>query len=231
LILLVVLALPSIGQPRACAGAPDVISAEVRTYDIFIDHKKSGQSTLAVTRYSDGTETASTDAKLSVSWTVFRYVYEFHGQERWHRGRLEQINSRAVDGGRRLSLAAMRTGHGLAVSKQGGPAAAIPDVQTTTAYWSQPAVEPATTSLKILDADNGKIYEARFQCLGQEELTISSRPVACSRCRLSGGVAVELWFDAQGLLVRQVGMEDGHHTELRLISIQQPTPALATRLP
>src|SRR5689334_3196647 len=61
------------------AAEPEVVSAETRTYDIFVDSKNSGQSKLTITRYSDGSESVSADAKVTVSWTVFSYVYEFHG--------------------------------------------------------------------------------------------------------------------------------------------------------
>lgn len=213
------------------AAAPEIIAVESRTYDIFVDHKKSGQSTLKLTRYSDGTEIASTDAKVTVSWTVFTYAYEFHGQERWHRGRLVELNSRVIDGGRHLVLSATRTDRGLSISKQRGAPIAIAEVQLTTNYWSHPAGEPSGSLLRILDADNGKLYDARFHRLGSEDVTIADQRVACSHFRIAGSVEVELWFDSQGLLVRQVGMEDGHHTELRLVSIQQPMAALATRLP
>jgi len=213
------------------AAGPELIALETRTYDIFVDHKKSGQSTFKLARYGDGTEIVSTDAKLTVSWTVFTYVYEFHGEERWHRGRLDALSTRAVDGGKHLSLAATRTERGLTIRKQSGSPAAIPEVQATTNYWSQPAADPAGSALKILDADNGKVYDAQFQRVGYEDLLVADQRLSCSRCRISGGAEVELWFDSQGLLVRQIGKEDGHHTELRLVSIQQPMAARATRLP
>src|SRR2546423_1532851 len=90
------------------AAEPNVISAETRTYDISVDGKNSGQSTLVITRYSDGSESVSADAKVTVTWTVFSYVYEFHGKEQWRDGHFEQLDSRAVDGGRQLSLAVKR---------------------------------------------------------------------------------------------------------------------------
>src|SRR4051812_19714188 len=110
------------------AAGPELIATETRTYDIFVDHKKSGQSTLQIARYADGSEIVNTDAKITVSWTVFTYVYEFHGQERWHQGRLEALSGRAIDGGKHLTLAATRTDRGLTIRKQSGSPEAIPDV-------------------------------------------------------------------------------------------------------
>jgi len=215
------------GADSADAAAPEGVASETRTYDILIDRAKSGQSSIPILRYSDGSEVASTDAKVTVTWTVFTYVYEFQGEERWRQGRLEQLNSRAVDGGRRLSLTASRADHGFSISKSGKPSAPSRDVQFTTNYWRLPSAVVMGNPLAILDADNGKIYEAKMESIGQEELSVAGRPIPCTGYRLKGAVEVELWFDAAGYLVRQVGREDGHQTELRLSSVQQPSVALA----
>jgi hypothetical protein len=75
--------------------------------------------------------------------------------------------------------------------------------------------------LLVLDADNGKTYDVRCENVAQEEITIGAARITCNHFRLQGAVDVELWFDAAGYLVRQVGTEDGHATELRLVSVQQ----------
>lgn len=215
------------GNAAVVAATPAVISAETRTYDIFIDGTRAGQSTLTITGYSDGSEVAVTDAKVTVGWAVFTYVYEFHGQERWLGGRLEQLSSRAVDGGRRLSLSATRGERGLSVAQSSRPPQSSVEVQLTTNYWRQPVVSSPHGELKILDADNGKLYDTKLGALGQQELTVAGKAVSCTGIRLRGAVDVELWFDSAGYLVRQAGMEEGHHTELRLIAVQQRGAALA----
>jgi hypothetical protein len=43
--------------------------------------------------------------------------------------------------------------------------------------------------------------------------------IPCTEYRLSGDVDVHVWLDAQGRVVRQQSVEDGHHTELRLTKI------------
>src|SRR3954453_7794473 len=83
----------------ALAAEPELAFAETRTYDIFVDGKKSGQSKLTIAGYRDGTETVKADAKITVNWLVFNYVYEFHDQEQWRSGVLQELTSNAVDGG------------------------------------------------------------------------------------------------------------------------------------
>jgi Domain of unknown function (DUF6134) len=206
---------------RLAAAEPMVIFAETRTYDIFVDDKKSGQSTLTITRYNDGSESVSADAKVTVRWTVFSYVYEFHGKEQWRDSRFEQLESRAVDGGRQLSLSVKRTEGGFSIATAKGKPTSAADVQLTTNYWREPAVGADAREISVLDADNGKVYEEKIEPLGQQELTIAGQRIVTNAYRLKGTLDVELWFDAQGYLVRQVGKEDGHPTELRLAAVQQ----------
>ena len=80
---------------------------------------------------------------------------------------------------------------------------------------------------------SAKFYEEAFglKRVGYEDVEVTGQRLSCSRWRISGGAEAELWFDSQGLLVRQIGKEDGHPTELRLVSIHQPIAARATRLP
>src|SRR3954467_2347308 len=87
------------GLHGARAAEPELAFSEIRTFDILVDGKKSGQSKLSIASYRDGTETVKTDAKISVNWLVFNYVYEFHDQEQWRSGLLQELSSNAVDGG------------------------------------------------------------------------------------------------------------------------------------
>src|SRR6478672_9463103 len=161
------------GAGWLAAAEPEVGSAETRTYDIFVDGKNSGQSTLTITRYSDGSESVSADAKVTVSWTVFSYVYEFHGKEQWRDGRFEQLESRAVDGGKKLSLSVRREDGGFQIAKAKGKPASAPDIQLTTNYWREPAVGAEARSITVLDADNGKLYDDKIEPLGQQEVTVA----------------------------------------------------------
>src|SRR4051812_31848945 len=197
------------GSGWLAAAEPTVVSAETRTYDILVDSKNSGQSTLTITRYNGGRETGGADAKVTVSWTVFSYVYEFHGKELWRDGRFEQLESRAVDGGQKLSLSVKREGSGFQITRARGKPTSAGDVQLTTNYWREPAVSADARTIMVLDADNGKLYDERIERLGQQELTIAGQKMMANAYRLKGKLDVELWFDGQGLLVRQIGKEDG----------------------
>jgi hypothetical protein len=232
--LMVAIALALAGKAltgRATLLAADVIATEVRAYDILIDGKPAGQSTLSLERLNDGSEVCTTAAKLTVKWAVFSYVYEFRGREQWHSGGFQQLSSQAVDGGKRLSLEAHRADGGLLVSKSGGKPTAAPLSQLTTNYWRRPAAMTNGAKLTILDADNGRTYDVSASEVGREEFSAGSVRFGADHVCLKGAVTVDLWFDASGYLVRQTGTEDGHATELRLASVQQRGPAQAMLRP
>src|SRR3954452_19152349 len=105
------------GGQSARAAEPELSFSEVRTFDIFVDGKKSGQSKLSIASYRDGTETVKADAKISVNWLVFNYVYEFHDQEQWRSGVLQELSSNAMDGGEKMSLKVSRTDTGYSIAK------------------------------------------------------------------------------------------------------------------
>jgi hypothetical protein len=118
-----------------------------------------------------------------------------------------------------------RTEGGFLVATAKGKPSVAPDVQLTTNYWREPAAGVDARAITVLDADNGKLYDEKIEPLGQQELTIGGQRIVANAYRLKGKLDVELWFDNQGLLVRQVGNEDGHPTEVRLSSVQQVSKA------
>src|SRR6478752_851866 len=110
---------------------PESLARETRVYDILVDRSVAGQSTVVIERFTEDRERATTDAKVTVSWVVFKYVYEFHGEEQWIGGEPLQLSSRAVDGGKRQSLVAKQAERGWQISKGGAAPAVVGDVQLT----------------------------------------------------------------------------------------------------
>jgi hypothetical protein len=207
--------------------SPEFLGRETRVYDIWVDRSVAGKSTVTIEHFTDGRERATTDAKLSVAWVVFKYVYEFHGEEYWIRGQPLQLSSRAVDGGKRLSLVATQAERGWQISKGGAPPAVVADVQLTTNYWRQPAAL-AAGRVSVLDADNGKIYAVRCENRGVVPVSVGGGSIPCTHFQFKGDIEADLWFDAAGYLVRYTGTEEGHPTELRLVSRSQPALALTS---
>jgi hypothetical protein len=85
----------------------------------------------------------------------------------------------------------------------------------TTSYWRAPIVV-GDQPLYLMDADRGTVYSEKVARLPAEDLTVGGQKMACQHYRLSGTMAADLWFDAQGRLVRQRTVEEGYPTELRL---------------
>jgi uncharacterized protein DUF6134 len=217
-------ALLAAGPLAASATEPDVLSVEQRTYEISVDGAKAGQSACVITTYADGLEVAKTDAKVSVGFAIFTYVYEYHGAEQWRGGRLAKVESRAIDGWKRLSLLVDVQEGGSAVSAQGARPANGPRFEMSTSFWRLPllpAPELTGRKLSVVDADNGKSHQIELQLAGREELAIGAEKSACWKYQVQGTLSAELWYDGQGRLVRQTGVEDGHKTVRQLASVRK----------
>jgi hypothetical protein len=225
-------AVASLARTAVCAFALTAASralGETRTYEILVDRAVVGQSVVTIAHGADGALIATTDARLSVSWVVFTYVYEFHGQEVWNGGRFERLASRAVDGGKKLSLNVTRSGSGFSIAPAGSRPSTAPEIGMTTNYWLLPRQTGPHGEITVADADTGKLQNCRLEQVGEEAVSTAAGPLQCAHYRLVGGVQADLWFDGQGLLVRHTGVEDGHATELRLKSLEPTPPWTAAR--
>jgi hypothetical protein len=204
---------------------------EVREFDIFVKGKPAGRSTIRIRTASDGRITANTEAKVSLSFVVYTYRYEYHGSETWHNGRLLETQSQAVDDGKRLGVRATVDGQGSRIALVGQPVQQGPILWMTTSYWHLPRIEPSA-ALTILDADTGRQLVSRLERVATETFPLAGGRAPCTHYRLIGDANAELWFDASDRLVRQKTVEDGYPTELRLARLTSPaglTQTTATR--
>jgi hypothetical protein len=53
--------------------------------------------------------------------------------------------------------------------------------------------------------------------VGDETVVVAGRKKACSHYKLTGDVDVDLWYDAEQRLIRQVTVESGHKTVMELV--------------
>lgn len=205
--------------PRVVAEPPRVVAEEVREFEICVRDQASGRSIIRIAELDDGSVVAATDVSAAVSFVVFRYRYEFHGCEKWQNGRLLQLDNRAVDNGKPLAVRARVDPAGSTIYVRGQAARPAPALAMTTNYWQLPKLAPSERTLAIMDADRGVMHSARLERIGPEELVGPGRQVFCTHYRLTGTTAADLWFDAEGRLVRQRTVELGYPVELRLIRI------------
>jgi hypothetical protein len=192
---------------------------EARLFAVQVDGKLAGECRLNCSQVG-GSETLAGSASVSVKHLLGTYHYRYAGTEVWKADRLQRLECSSDDDGKKCALQASAGETELRVTANGRTSRIKPDVWTSS-YWHMPAPAQRGAPLGLLDVDTGRVLAIRFNVLGTVRLTVAGQPIDCTQCRVSGQSEADLWYDAQGRLVRQISIEDGHRTVLELKEIRR----------
>jgi hypothetical protein len=199
----------------ACAA-----DAEQRVFTVLVDGKPAGEYRVTIRVGDDSTATMTGSAAVHVRHALGQYRYGYQGTEVWKGGRLQRLDAASDDDGKACAVRATAAADGLRVTANGRAQTVRPDAWPTT-YWQLPPAERRDQPLTLLDVDTGKPLTARLSAGGPVRLVVAGRPLEATRYRVTGQAQAELWYDAQGRLVRQETVEDGHKTVLELREVQR----------
>jgi hypothetical protein len=201
------------------ARAADV---EVRDFVIWVDGKRGGEYHMTINRQDDGSVSMTGQADVSLSFFVVKkYIYTYRGTEGWSKdGVLTSFSSTANDDGKEYTVTAVPDGNGLRVKVNGQEKMSRADVWLTT-YWRLPLPSQRNGAVPLLDADTGRDINATLQYVGVSPVNFAGQAQNYARYRLSGGVQVDLWYDATERLVREEWIEDGHKSVLELVRVRR----------
>jgi hypothetical protein len=218
---LAVLAIASPGPAGRVALASEV---EVREFSIHVGSKSAGQCVMTMTKENDGTETMSAKADVRVKILLSTYVLTCEAAEVWRNGRLWQMQSKIDDNGKKVDISVATNGEGLRVRVNGKEQATRPEIWPSS-YWKLPDPKLHNNPVWILEVDSGKEVGRRLEYVGVEPVTLGGRQQNCHHYRVTGGPSpIDLWYDGQFRLVRQLFTEDGHRTEFLLTGLRRPQP-------
>jgi hypothetical protein len=186
---------------------------ERRTFTVSVDEKPSGSHQLTIETKDDGSENVTAQADVAVKALIFSYQYAYHGDESWKDGRLLRLSTSTNDNGKKHTVAAKATKDGLAM-KADGRDSMVKGAVWPTSYWKLP--KERGPSLVLLDADTGKLIDAKLEKVGVDKLSLLGQKIDANHYRLSGGVRADLWFDGDDRLVRQESIEEGRRVVLEM---------------
>jgi hypothetical protein len=204
----------------AAASVLQAGEEERRTFSVSVDGKPAGAHFLIIQINDDKSVVVTAQADVSVRVAVITYKYSFRGSETWKDGKLQQLSTSTNDNGKKHTVTAEATKDGLAV-KADGREVQIRGEPWLTTYWKLPAENQRGPEVGLLDADTGKLINAKLEKVGLEKATALGKPVECVHWKLTGGVAVDLWYDGSDRLIRLESVEDGHRTVLELSRLQR----------
>jgi hypothetical protein len=193
---------------------------ETRDFAVFVGGKAAGEVHMTIHKQDANTTSVRTDTDIKVSHGLITFKYSFRGQEVWKDRRLSRLESTTDDNSKRYTVSAASDGKELKIKTNGTEARAKTETWSST-YWTLPELKLRENNLTILDADNGKLLEAKLAYVATEKHKIAGQEVSLNHYRLTGKLTVDLWYDGHDRLVRQEWTEQGHKTILILVRVRR----------
>jgi hypothetical protein len=202
----------------AGARAADI---ETRDFTVFVSGKRCGDAYMTIHRQDNGLIQMRCDTDIKVSMFLKSYKYSYRGLETWKDGKLVRFDSSTDDNGKRFVVSALAEKGGVRVSVNNVERMARADLWLTS-YWCLPMPKQRNgVAIPLLDADSGKDLTGKLQLVGTEQRSIAGNTINVQHYRLTGGVLVDLWYDASERLVRQEWVEQGQRTILELSRVRR----------
>lgn len=186
------------------AGHAEAAEPKVHTYTILMDGSPIGKEQVRVQPQGDTVKvdvTAST--RVKVLFLNFRYDHE--RQEVWRGGKLESMQARTDDDGKPHTIDMARKGEGWALTVDGKASSAAAGALPLT-LWT-PEVLKRPTLLSVIDAQP---YTVTSQAVGTETVDLGTRKVEAQHHRITGGVDRDLWYAADGTLLKAQFKRSGY---------------------
>lgn len=209
-----------VGMALAAPAAVRAADAETRVFTVSVDGKHAGEATMAITRHDDGTVTMKADTSVTVSYFFVKYRYSYSGQEVWKDGRLQRLESRTNDDGKKFNVSAVNEGNAIRLRVNSQDSMVSSDLWLSS-YWCLPNVKLRNQAMTVVEPDTGKRYMGRLQHIGGQRLGIAGQAMDTQHYRVNTDNPVNVWYDASERLVRQEWVEDGHRTVLELNRIDR----------
>jgi hypothetical protein len=202
-------------------GAPArAAEVETREFLVLVDGKEAGKAQMTINKQDEGSYVMSCDTDVHVRVLLVNYTYSYRGREEWKDGRLVRFASTGSDDGKRFDVAAAAEGEKLRIRANNQERVVRGDVWLSS-YWKQPAGALVDTDLTIIDCDTGRELTTHLNFVGEEQRVVGRKNQNVRHFQLKGKTAVELWYDADGRLVRQEWVEEGHNTVLELANLRR----------
>ncbi|QCO13950.1 hypothetical protein D3869_01125 [Azospirillum brasilense] len=178
------------------AAAAQAAEPRTLTYRILMGDDPVGTETVRLEPQGDVTKVAVT-ASTRVKVLFINFRYDHKREEVWKGRTLESMSAQTDDDGTPHAIRMTRSGVGYAVTVDGKTGQAGADALPLT-LWT-PEVLKRPTLLSVID---GKPYSVRSDLVSTETLTVGGHAVPAQHHRISGDVERDLWFDAQGTLLK-----------------------------
>lgn len=186
-----------LGAVPGLAAEPRAPDGLVLDYRILRNGSEIGRHRVEFSHTGEGL-TVSTRIRIAYKFLfITLYRFELDAVETWQGGRLIALDSTTDDNGERYSVRAVADGTGVGISGARGEWTAAADIAPSS-LWHRDMVEREV----LLNVRYGDALAVGFAELGRETVPARGGEVTATHYRVSGDLERELWYDADGLLVR-----------------------------
>lgn len=178
------------------------------SYDIRKEAETIGREQVRISRH-DGGETVevATHTRAKVLFLDFRFDHT--RREDWRDGRLVRMVADTDDDGAKTHVDATATEGGWSFVVNDRPSRRPGDSLPLT-IWGKATLTKADL-FSVVDAAP---YRVQVAALGSENLTIAGKTVPAEHYRMTGGVERDLWYGADGMLLRTTFQRSGYPIEI-----------------
>lgn len=179
--------------PAAALAAP-----QDQSYTVVREGKVVGSHKVTYADGADGALQVSivTNVVVKIGFIPV-YRFEHEGVERWVGGKMVSLTSKSNDDGSHHTLAITSDGAELKINGDGKPSA-MPVGTIPASLWNRAIVEQKT----IVNTLHGQAMNVTIADKGAETVTVKGAPVQANHYVMDGDLKRELWFDAEGALVK-----------------------------
>lgn len=177
-------------------------------YDIRKEGEPIGREHVRINR-QDGIATVEVQTRTRAKVLFLEFHYDHGRREEWRDGVLVRMVADTDDDGTKSHLDATRSDSGWDFTVNNQPSQRSGDLLPLT-LWGR-AVLDKTELFSVIDA---KPYRVRVASLGAENITIDGRTVVADHFRITGDVERDLWYGANGYLVRAAFQRSGYAIEM-----------------
>lgn len=182
-------------------------AAEARTdsYTILKDGDAIGTEEIRFEPQGDALKVSvSTTTRVKVLFINFSYDHT--REELWRGGKLDSVKATTNDDGTPHTLSLARKGDGFTLTAD-GKTSDVPGTVLPLTLWTKDVLSRPT----LLSVIDGNPYKVRTESVGNETVTTAGgRAVQTQHHRISGDVDRDLWFTADGRLIKTQFKRSGY---------------------
>ncbi len=204
------------GMARANDAPMDGATAAVQElrYEIRMEDRPIGVETVSL-RQQQGQTTVTVQTETNATVLFFTFHYDHQRTELWRDGVLQSVNAHTNDDGAVSDMVAQAR-----PPVANGPSGWTFNVNGTVSEGSEDSLPLTLWTSAVVRKDHlfsvidAAPYAVQVAALGAEPLAIGSRTAEAQHYRLTGDVIRDLWFDADGHLLRTTFTRKGYPIEI-----------------